>query len=85
MLKKELRVLHTEPQAAGRESDARPGLSTGNLKALGSDPRPPIRRHLLIVPLPVGVIFIQTTILIILKAVQKLTVVICIKTREFQL
>lgn len=55
VLEKELRVLHLHPQAADANEHRRPQSHPH------SDMLPPIRPHLLIVPLPMGAIFFQTT------------------------
>jgi hypothetical protein len=55
VLEKELRVLHLDWQAAGRESGTGPGLSFWSLKAHPpSDTLPPSRPHVLIVLLPMS-------------------------------
>ena len=56
VLEKELRVLHPDPQAAGRDSEplwARLEL-LGPLSPPSSDTLPLTRPHLLIVPLPLS-------------------------------
>jgi hypothetical protein len=65
VLEKEPRVLHLDPQAAGRERDSSPGLSIWNLKAhpqwhtSSNKATPPNSGS----PYePMGAVFIQTTI-----------------------
>ena len=60
---KELRVLRLNPQAMGSGlCHTRCSLSIRDLKACPhSDTLPPTRPHLLIVPLPLGAIFFQTS------------------------
>lgn len=62
VLEKELSVLQLHPQAADANVSLGVALSTGDLRAHPhSDTLPPTRPRLLIVPLPMGAIFFQTT------------------------